>query len=1097
MRLVRYIRGYLIAAVGFYALLTLFAWIVRPDVSKKPTPRDPADIAAAEQMRDVSLDYENPLVLHKQVDYARGKAASWYPKNEAPILTDLVAEGKLPPVEERVGPEPCVIEGVEGIGQYGGTWTRIARVPSGVSFVENRLAGSTLVRWSPYGQPLVANVAKSFTVSADNTEFTFELRQGIRWSDGHPFTADDILYWWEQECNDPAIMATPQEVMRIRGKIGRVEKLGTYRVKFSFPEPNALFLSMLARSTGLEVTDCPAHYLAQYHPTLGDPEKIERWMKAKKLPSRLAVYNDVKKFDNPEHPRLWPWLYRTYKTTPPWTVVRNPYYWVVDPQGNQLPYIDRVLFKSRSANMTHLALANGEASMQWMWDLAKSYTLIMDQREKCGYDVYHWFAGENLFVVYPNLNRRIEPERPETAFKHQLLNDKRFRQAISLAIDRQAIIDADYNGQGVPAQVAPEPGTPFYDPELYKSYVEYDPDRASRLLDEIGLIQRDGEGYRTFPDGSRMTFFISYSTDDTGIGPAEFIVADWAEVGMRVLTRGESRTLFASHRASYEYDFTCWSSNGNFPTLYPAAYMPFSGSAFAPGFGRWYFEGGMYGPIPEERAGGCIEPPEDHPLRRAMELYDQFTAAVDPIRQREIFAQILKIAARNVWTINIGSPFPTLLIVNEGFRNVPRKAIHTFLYMSPSNAGQETFFLDHPADSPGAVQQIKQAIVTPTLPPELTSGRAQTASGGRLEWLLRAMVLAIGVLLIGLVVAKQPYVGRRLLIMVPTMGIISVVVFFLIQLPPGDYVTARILELELEGNEQALQEVTELKELFSLNRPMVYRYAHWLGLVWFYTFDEKDMGLLQGHMGRSMESRRAVNDIVGDRILLTFLISLGTILFTWALAIPIGIYSAVRQYSKGDYLLTFVGFIGMCVPDFLLALLLMFASSELLGIRITGLFSSQYGAQPEWTWGKIADLLKHIWVPILVLGVRGTAGMIRVMRANLLDELRKPYVITAQAKGVRPMKLLFKYPVRMALNPFISGIGALFPQLVSGGAIVGIIMSLPTVGPLMLSSLMSEDMYLAGSMLMVLSLLGVMGTLASDLLLLWLDPRIRFGGGSR
>jgi len=245
-------------------------------------------------------------------------------------------------------------------------------------------------------------------------------------------------------------------------------------------------------------------------------------------------------------------------------------------------------------------------------------------------------------------------------------------------------------------------------------------------------------------------------------------------------------------------------------------------------------------------------------------------------------------------------------------------------------------------------------------------------------------------------------------------------------------------------------------------------------------------------MGRSMESLRPVNSMVGDRVILTFLISLGTILFVWSIAIPIGIYSAVKQYSIGDYVLTFAGFIGMCIPDFLLAILLMYVSAEWFGIPISGLFSSQYGAQPEWTWGKVVDLLQHIWVPIMVLGVVGTAGMIRVMRANLLDELRKPYVVTARAKGVRPMKLLFKYPVRMALNPFISGIGALFPQLVSGGAIVAMILSLPTVGPLMLSALFSEDMYLAGSMLMVLSLLGVVGTLVSDLLLLWLDPRIRF-----
>jgi ABC-type dipeptide/oligopeptide/nickel transport system permease component len=246
------------------------------------------------------------------------------------------------------------------------------------------------------------------------------------------------------------------------------------------------------------------------------------------------------------------------------------------------------------------------------------------------------------------------------------------------------------------------------------------------------------------------------------------------------------------------------------------------------------------------------------------------------------------------------------------------------------------------------------------------------------------------------------------------------------------------------------------------------------------------MGLLQGNMGRSMETTQLVNDMVGDRILLTVLLSLGTILFTWCVALPIGIFSAVRQYSFTDYLLTFLGFIGMCVPAFLLALVLMAVSG------ISGLFSAEFAAQPEWTWPKVVDLLKHIWIPVVVLGVGETAGMIRVMRANLLDELKKPYVVTARAKGVPPLKLLFKYPVRLALNPFVSGIGGIFPGLVSGGAIVSIVLSLPMVGPMLLGALFSQDMYLAASMLMVLSLLGVLGTLVSDLLLLWLDPRIRF-----
>jgi ABC-type dipeptide/oligopeptide/nickel transport system permease component len=409
----------------------------------------------------------------------------------------------------------------------------------------------------------------------------------------------------------------------------------------------------------------------------------------------------------------------------------------------------------------------------------------------------------------------------------------------------------------------------------------------------------------------------------------------------------------------------------------------------------------------------------------------------------------------------------------------------------------ETYFFEQPADSPGAQADVQQAILEVTPPPDSLAAAEQAGRKSLLGPLLRNGLLLGGLLVVLLLAIRHPYIGRRLLIMVPTLLVVSVLSFVIIQLPPGDYANARIMQLQMSGDETDMQQVEDLKQMFHLEDPMVVRYLRWLGVTWFASFDRKDEGLLQGNLGRSMESGRPVNDVVGDRILLTVLISLGTILFTWLVAIPVGIYSAVRQYSLGDYALTFLGFIGMSVPPFLLALVLLYLSDAWLGVKVQGLFSPQFSAQPEWSWPKALDLLKHLWVPVLVLGVGGTASMIRIMRGNLLDELKRPYVTTARAKGVRPLMLLLKYPVRLALNPFVSGIGMLFPALVSGGAIVAMVLSLPTVGPLMLDSLLSEDMYLAGSLLMVLSLLGMVGTLVSDLLLLWLDPRIRYEGGSR
>lgn len=1092
------VAGVLAVGAALALLFCLTSHLAAPRHVQPMPEITAAEIAANAAARQIRIDPENPLVLHAAVDHAEGKNAAWYPRSESPILAKLVAEGKLPPVAERVGPEPCVMRGVEGVGTYGGTWMRIANSASDVNVIANRLSYALLLRWSPQGYPLSPHVAKSFTASADNREFTVELRRGVMWSDGQaPYTADDILFWWEHEAKNPKISGMIPEIMLVRGQAGTIEKVDDYTVVFRFPLPNGLFPARLATWASRGFTDTPAHYLRQYHPDLGDQATIEDYMRRRKLANALAVYRDVKNIFNPLHPRLWPWVYRDFRSNPPQTFVRNPYYFVVDPEGNQLPYLDRVLFEVKSSDMLGISAANGEVSMQARHIRYDMYTLLMERRQRYGFEVYHWYPGDrSQYAISPNLNRRIEPDKPETKWKAQLLADRRFRQALSLAIDRQTINDAEYDGQAEAAQVAPGPASFFYEPSLYKSFVDHDPDRANRLLDELGLTTRDLEGYRTYPDGTRMTFQLHYC-GFTGAGPGQFVVDDWGRVGVRVILRERSRELFYTEKGALTHDFSVWIANGEyFPLIAPRYFVPFhTESNFAIGYARWYMRGGLWGDPRAAREFGCIEPPADHPMRRALEFYERAIAESEPERQREHFRNVLQIAAENVWTINICTPPPVLAVVKNGFRNVPRDVVASWDFQTPGNAGIETYFFDEPSDSAGAVEQISAAMLRATPPPDApdTGGAAPAAAGLRLGRLIRWVGLGIFLCLVLMAAVRHPFIGRRLLIMVPTLFIMSVVTFTVIQLPPGDYVSSRIMQLQESGDTADLQQIEDLKQMFYLEEPMVMRYIRWLGVPWFFGFDTRDQGLLQGNMGRSMETGELVNQIVGDRILLTVLISLGTILFTWACAIPIGIYSAVKQYSVGDYILTFLGFIGMCVPSFLLALLLMYVSAEWFDIPISGLFSSQYGAQPEWTWGKVLDLLKHIWVPIAVLGIGGTAGMIRVMRANLLDELKKPYVVTARAKGVRPLRLLFKYPVRMALNPFISGIGGLFPQLVSGGAIVAMVLSLPTVGPLMLNALMSQDMYLAGSMLMVLSLLGVLGTLVSDLLLLWLDPRIRIG----
>jgi peptide/nickel transport system permease protein len=312
----------------------------------------------------------------------------------------------------------------------------------------------------------------------------------------------------------------------------------------------------------------------------------------------------------------------------------------------------------------------------------------------------------------------------------------------------------------------------------------------------------------------------------------------------------------------------------------------------------------------------------------------------------------------------------------------------------------------------------------------------------------------------------------------------SAISFAIIELPPGDYVTAQVAMLKETGEEVNEERIAALRKRYNLDRGPVARYVHWLG------------GLARGDLGRSMEWDRPVTQILGERILLTMAISILTLLVTWGVAIPIGIYSAVRKYSIGDYAFTFIGFIGLATPPFLLALIFMYVGYSLFGVSAGGLFSPAFENAP-WSLARVADLLAHIWVPVVIVGMAGTAGLIRIMRGNLLDELGKQYVVTARAKGVHPLTVLLKYPVRVALNPLVSTLGWLLPAIVSGATITSLVLGLPTTGPVLLRALRNQDMYLAGSIVMLLSTLTVVGTLLSDLLLMWLDPRVRYESRAR
>ena len=328
------------------------------------------------------------------------------------------------------------------------------------------------------------------------------------------------------------------------------------------------------------------------------------------------------------------------------------------------------------------------------------------------------------------------------------------------------------------------------------------------------------------------------------------------------------------------------------------------------------------------------------------------------------------------------------------------------------------------------------------------------------------------------------FIVRRVLLMIPTLFVISALVYFIIDLPPGDCVTSQIEELLARGDPDAHARAAELRELYGLNHPLWQRYLEWVG------------GIFRWDFGLSCQDTVPVADLISERMMLTIIMETSTIAFIWIVSFVIGVYAATHQYRVGDYVASFIGFIGLSIPNFLLALVLLYVGKVYFGLSIGGLMDPEYIDKPL-SWGKVVSVMEHLIIPVVVIGMSGTAGMIRRLRANLLDELQKQYVVTGRAKGLPPMKLLVKYPLRHAINPFVADIGGLLPDVISGSVIVSVVLSLPTTGPMLLSALKTQDVNLAATFLLFVAVLTVIGMLISDLALAALDPRIRFGSSEK
>lgn len=609
--------------------------------------------------------------------------------NEAPMLADMVASGDLPPVEERLPAEPLVVEPTDNIGVYGGTWNLGLRGTGDEVNIVRHIEYDGLVRWDPQWTQVIPNVAQSWDANEEGTEYIFHLREGMRWSDGMPFTANDILFWYEAVVTNTEISPAPPNWMVSGGEVGVVEVIDDYTVKFSFTAPNGLFLQRLATPDGLAPVMYAEHYGSQFHPDYnpGGMEAIEELMAEEGVESWVdlwALKTSGKWHTQTAAPQLWAWILQDNYTadTVQITAVRNPYYWKVDPEGNQYPYIDYVQWDyGEDVETLVLNALNGEIDfMDRHIAVLSNKAIFFDNMEAGGYHFVETIPSSMNYVAISLNLTHLDPVKREIFQNHD------FRAALSIAIDRQAIIDLIYVGQGEPYQLAPRPSSPFYNEQLARQYTEYDPDLANQMLDDAGFAERDGDGYRLGPNGERITFNVDVIATLYPEQPdvIEQVVAYWQAVGIDARVNVIERDLLYTRKAANEHDASVWAGDGGLDVvLEPRWYFPFSNeSHFAEAWQYWYNN------PDDERA----EEPSPAAMRQ-MELYDQLKATADLDQQNALMEEILQIAADEFWAMGIVLPSPGYAIVRNNFFNVPQSYPAAWLYPHPGPTNTFQYYI--------------------------------------------------------------------------------------------------------------------------------------------------------------------------------------------------------------------------------------------------------------------------------------------------------------------------------------------------------------------------------------------------------------------
>lgn len=600
--------------------------------------------------------------------------------NESPLLRTQVDQGLLPSLEERLPTDPATVKPHEEIGQYGGTWRRVHMgMPDEAGWM--RLTYDPLLRWSQDYKKPIPNTAKSWEVSEDGKQFTFHLRKGMKWSDGHPFTSRDYMFWYNEIILNDDLFPVKPNWLRLEGELGVLDAPDDHTIRFSFSKSNGVILQWLASWTELVAGPPPSHYLKQYHPNFVNEDSLNAIVRIEGYDTWMALYEmKSNPFLNPDRPVICAWQARTGADASIFIAERNPYYWKVDTDGNQLPYIDRIeMTLVQSGETVTLKAIAGQIDMQGRRILFENYPLLMEHREDGDYRIFRWQpATTGQGTIYLNQNySHVDPVMAE------LLEDVRFRRALSLGVNRKQIIDLFFMGVSRGRQVVPFVNSLYGVPGTDTLYTAHDPERANRLLDEVGLTERDGAGFRLRPDGQRLKFTIAAFTPGTQyVDVSELVATHWRDLGIQSTVKPEDVALWVVRATAGEHHVSVYGASGGFrPLMDPVWFFPSATTAYwAPLHGLWYSTSGKAGDKPTGKIG------------RIVEIYREAMTTVDEEKQTDLVKEAVELHAENLWRIGVCSGFDALFLVKNNFRNVPGASFSDNPLLAPGHTHPEQYF---------------------------------------------------------------------------------------------------------------------------------------------------------------------------------------------------------------------------------------------------------------------------------------------------------------------------------------------------------------------------------------------------------------------